>query len=344
MRIIHLNESHRKAWDEFVLTTPESGFMQSWAWSGFKELEKQNVRRIGVFDQEKLLAGAMVYYVPSSFGSSPLELPHGPVLPWKQRSLAAECMELIRSELGRIAREVKAPMIRIEPMIVGDLPGYLGALVRAPLDLIPTDTLVAAVFKNDQAILDSMSSKGRYNIRLALKKGVEVFSSGNEGDVDEFYALFELTCNRHHFQGESRGFFKNMMRHLGPSGMAKLYFSRYKGMILSSAIMITFGEKATYLYGGQSSFLPSVMANYALHWSMMTDAREMGCRAYDFYGIAPDNDPFHPYARFSQFKSRFGGTRVTTAGAHDIYLYEQLAELWVKNMRGMPELSKAPVC
>ena len=340
MVIIYLSESHRSDWDKLVLSTPESGFMQSWAWSEFKELEKQNVRRIGVFDQGKLLAGAMVYYVPSSFGSSPLELPHGPVLPWKQSIQAFECMKLIKSELEKIAREVRAPMIRLEPMIVGDLPEYFGTLVRSPLDLVPTDTLVVPISGSDETILDSMKPKGRYNIRLALKKGVEVFSSEKEEDVDDFYTLFELTFNRHDFQGEPRSFFKNMIRHLGPLGMAKIYFSRYKGMILSAAIMMVHGEKATYLYGGQSSFLPSVMANYALHWRMMTDARALGCRFYDFYGIAPDNEPFHPYARFSQFKSRFGGVKVMTVGAHDIYLYEQLAELWVKNTRGVEQLSK----
>jgi len=69
-----------------------------------------------------------------------------------------------------------------------------------------------------------------------------------------------------------------------------------------------------------------------MHWKIMQDAKEMGCRRYDFFGIAPLNDPNHAYARFSRFKSRFGGKIVTTIGAYDFYLYPQLAELWINRL------------
>lgn len=51
----------------------------------------------------------------------------------------------------------------------------------------------------------------------------------------------------------------------------------------------------------------------------------------DLYGIAPDDQPDHPYARFSQFKTRFGGRKVGLAGARDLYFYPQLARLWARS-------------
>ena len=73
------------------------------------------------------------------------------------------------------------------------------------------------------------------------------------------------------------------------------------------------------------------MASYAIHWQMMRDARDAGCQEYDFYGVAPEGQPFHPYAKFSKFKARFGGRKVNPAGAQDIFFYSQLAKMWVQS-------------
>ena len=332
MIIRYLSEKHKESWENLVRSTPESGFMQSWMWSNFKEAEGQKVLRIGIFDNDELIAGTIAYYVPSSLGASPLELPYGPVLPWGNEKKASACAQLLKQELAVVANDIGAPAARLEPFMVNRLPDYMGQTIRAPIDLIPTPTLMIPINESDEKILSNMAAKGRYNVRLALRKGVEVFHTDKESDVEDFYSLFELTFTRHNFQGEPRSFFENMMKYLGLSGMARMYFARYKGVLVSSSIAIFYGERATYLYGGSLPFLRSSMANYALHWKMIVDGRSKGCRFYDMYGIAPAGKPFHPYARFSEFKSRFGGSVVTTVGAHDIYFYPQLANMWIKSV------------
>ena len=331
MELKYLTGGDRAAWDGLVRGIPESGFMQSWAWSLFKETEGQTVIRLGVFEGKTLCAGAIVYYVPSMIGASALELPHGPVLPWQEPARAARAFSVIFRELEKIAQEIGAPMARIEPFMTEPLPAYLGKIIRSPLDLIPTPTLLVPVNGEDDEILGQMSSKGRYNIRLARKKGVEAYYSTGEEAVDDFYGLFELTFHRHDFSGETRSFFQNMLGALRSDHGIRVYFARYKGMLLASAIAVFWGKRATYLYGGNLPFLSSAMASYAIHWQMMKDARDAGCQEYDFYGIAPEGQPFHPYAKFSRFKARFGGRKVNTAGAHDIYFYSQLAKMWVRS-------------
>ena len=331
MQLEYLNSSHRLCWDDLVKKIPESGFMQTWAWSLFKETEGQKVLRLGVLDGKDLCAGAMVYYVPSMIGASALELPHGPVLPWQEPAKADKAFSIILRELEKIAQGVGAPMARIEPFMMTPIPTYIGKIVRAPLDLIPTPTLLAPVGGEDETILAQMTPKGRYNIKLAQKKGVEVGWSVDETALDDFYYLFELTFRKHNFSGEPRSFFQNMLQALKPDHGIRIYHARYKGMLLASAIAIFCGRRATYLYGGNLPFLSSAMASYAIHWQMMKDARDAGCLDYDFYGIAPEGQPFHPYAKFSQFKSRFGGRKVNTVGAHDIYFYSQLAKMWVQS-------------
>ncbi|MBF0571175.1 MAG: peptidoglycan bridge formation glycyltransferase FemA/FemB family protein [Candidatus Omnitrophica bacterium] len=327
-----MTDNDKPQWEDLVRSTPESGFMQSWAWSSFKELEGQTVLRLGVFSDDVLCAGTIVYYVLSSVGASALEMPYGPVLPWGKAEVASQAMDLIYKELEKISAETGAPLARIEPFIEGVLPSFMGKVIRAPLDLIPTPTLIIPIDKEDNDILAQMTAKGRYNIKLAQKKSVEVYYAIDEDAIEDFYYLFELTYHRHNFAGEPRSYFESMLRALKNDNMIRVYFSRYKGMLMGAAIAIFYGKRATFLYGGSTSFFSSVMAAYGLHWQMMKDARAVGCCEYDFFGIAPDGKPDHPYSRFSQFKFRFGGKKFVASGAHDMYFYSQLAKMWIKSI------------
>lgn len=338
MNLIRLTDAERNEWEAVSRSAAESGFMQSWAWSEFKRAEGQQVVRLGVYDAGRLIGGVIAYYVTSSLGPSPLEMPHGPVLPWNDPEKAERAMALIVDELAAVARATGATQARFEPLIEGPLPACVGhttRAIRAPVDLIPTPTVLVSLRGSREEILSSMTPKGRYNIGKAARNGVTVASSAAPEAVKGFYPLFELTFNRHDFPGEPAGFFAHLMEHLGPAGMARVYTASWRGIALSSAVAVFYGEKATYLYGGTSPFVPSSMASYALHWQIMQDAKAAGCATYDLYGIAPGDRPDHPYARFSQFKSRFGGRVVTTAGAHDIYFYPQLAARWAENLKAI---------
>jgi len=51
---------------------------------------------------------------------------------------------------------------------------------------------------------------------------------------------------------------------------------------------------------------------------MMQYAKKKGCKSYDFLGIAPENEPLHPYAGISEFKWKFGGERRIYASGKEI--------------------------
>ena len=332
MNIRDLTTKDRLAWETLVKSSPESGFMQSWAWSEFKAAQGQSVLRLGVFDEDLLAGGALVYSVESA--RAPLHMPHGPVLPWKEPLKAAQGLALLKARLAEVAAKTGAPLARIEPLLEGELPPCLAEFQRSPLDLVPTPSLLVDIAGSDEKILGAMQPKGRYNVRLALRKGVEVFSAGGPEGLNEFYGLFELTCARHGFNGEPPSFFEGLLGTLGPAGCARLYFARYKGMLLSAAVAVFYGGKATYLYGASSPFMRSSMAPCAMHWKIMRDARALGCGVYDLYGIAPEGQPEHAYSRFTPFKLKFGGRRALTCGGLDLYFYPQLARLLVDTISG----------
>jgi len=333
MELRYLNNSDKEAWEKLAQTSASGGFMQSWAWSRLKEGSGQKVLRLGLVHEGTLCGGAMVYTVESSLGASPLLMPHGPVLPWHQPDIARRGLLLLEQECAALAQKLNAPALRVEPVLPPDIAAkFFPSAKRAPIDLVPTPSLVVDIGRSDAEILAGMKQKGRYHIKQAMRRGVEIVYGASDDFVEEFYALLELTGVRHRFPVEAKEFFCRLMEYLGPAGMARVYLARYKGMATAAAIAIFYGANATYLYGASSPFLPKLMSNYLLHWRMMQDARQCGCRAYDFYGIAPEGKPFHPYARFTEFKKKFGGKVVANAGAHDIIFYGQLSELWLKQV------------
>ena len=326
MIIKDLSLSNKPAWESLVKASPASGFMQSWDWAGFKAAQGQSVARLGLFDGAELRGGAMVYSVASPY--APLLLPHGPVLPWHDEAATAEGAGLLRAKLEMISAATGSPLARFEPLLEGEAPACLGKLTRAPLDLVPTPTLLTDISGGDETILSHMTQKGRYNVKLALRKGVEVRAVESSGEnLRDFYSLFELTSMRQGFDGEPLSFFESLFGSLGPTGAARLYLAHYRGILAAGAVAMFYGGRATYLYGASSPFVRQAMAPYALHWQIMRDAREQGCAAYDFYGIAPEGAVAHAYSRFTQFKLRFGGRHSVTCGAQDLYFYPQLAAL-----------------
>ncbi|UBF25203.1 peptidoglycan bridge formation glycyltransferase FemA/FemB family protein [Kovacikia minuta CCNUW1] len=144
---------------------------------------------------------------------------------------------------------------------------------------------------------------------------------------------------RQRFFGEPYGFFINLCQTLFAANMAEIGLATWKGEVLSAILLIYWGtpyptpqsphptSRATYLYGGRSPHHPQVMASYGLHWAAMQRAKARGYHSYDFYGYT--RDPNHGYAKFSQFKRQFGGTPVTTIGAHDYFFYDRLADTLV---------------
>lgn len=333
MRLRELGPEHFKVWNGLAGANPASGFMQSWEWADFKEASGVTVRRLGLFDGEALAGGALVYSADSTLGVSPLAMPHGPVLPWDAPARAEEGFRLLRDGLAGISSETGSPLARFEPFLENP-PSWLAGLPRAPVDLVPTPTLLVPVAADEEAQLAGMTQKGRYNARLALRKGVEVVSSPDNSLTEDFHELFELTCCRHGFCGEPRGFFTGLLDALGPAGMARVYLASFQGMPAAAAVAVFFGSRATYLYGGTSPFLTRTMAAYALHLRILADARARGCQLYDMYGVAPEDQPGHAYARFSVFKARFGGRPARLSGARDLYFYPQLAKGFASRLEG----------
>ncbi len=184
----------------------------------------------------------------------------------------------------------------------------------------PTDSLHLDLTQSDPDLLKGMKRKGRYNIKLAHKKGVTCqtipASEVTDTQLSTFFQLMTATTDRDGFAGSPQAYYRWFLDSLAPH--AALFFAHAPdGTPIASAISTVACGKAIYYFGAStsdSSYRP-LMAPYALQWHMIQWAKSHHAQSYDFLGIAPDGQPHHPYAGISQFKWKFGGHRVTYAPA-----------------------------
>lgn len=256
-------------------------------------------------------------------------LPKGQVFPWADQVLTRELLALVLNEIQASNEQSPVMAVRIEPRIEGLIPPCLREFSRAPVDLVPRETLYIDLSLPEESLLAQMKEKGRYNIKLAQRNGITVSEDASAAVVDRFYAVIEEASQRDDFALEPQSYFKNLADNLLPNH-AKFLFSEHAGDTLGTLLLITYGKRATYLYGGISNTKRNLMGGYALQWEAMKLAKQAGCTVYDFYGYDRFRSPDHRYARFSQFKSQFGGKPVTLIGAHEYFFLDTLADTFIK--------------
>ncbi len=325
-------------WDHMVSASPYSGFMQSTAWLRFKRSEGYEVNQFGLFNMGKLGGGAALLSYPSSVSEGMLICADGPIVPWESTEHSRKALKMIIGEATALADRQGGLGLRIEPRISPPRPSVMRNWSRAPVDLNPAHSLVIDINQNEDELKRQMHPKGRYNIGVAIRHGVQVRRSTAMQDVKLFHQLFTDTAGRNGFFAEPYSFFLNLCAAHFPSGGAQIFFSEFQGETLASALVIRFGKRATFLYGGSSVEHRRVMPVYLLHWRIIQEMQADGYTEYDLYGFDPFGTSDHPYAGFSRFKKQLGGARFDSLGAYDLIFYDRLADRIVEKL-GSAEIS-----
>lgn len=335
------------AWETLVKASQTSGFMQSLVWAGFKQKQGLIPLHLGIFRDEKLIGGSIFYTARNNKQAGIMVAPDGPVLPWPKISFAdfaepEESLELVEEALHKLicvlesfARESGNIAVRIEPRIKAPGPVFLSPYGRAPVDLNPRETLYLNLQQEPAAILASMKSKARYNIGLAQRRGVDitVHTTAQPAVLSSFYRIMQEAANRDNFALESFSFFIDLAESLCSAGLGRFIFAEHEQEPLAAMFLVTYGERATFLYGGISNHKRNLMAGYALQWAAFQESIKAGCTEYDFYGFDPHQAPSNRYAKFSRFKRQFGGDVKRFIGAHDYYFTAGLADAVIKALR-----------
>jgi lipid II:glycine glycyltransferase (peptidoglycan interpeptide bridge formation enzyme) len=184
----------------------------------------------------------------------------------------------------------------------------------------PETTLILNINESDDKILAQMKRKGRYNINLAKKKGVHVTKATNEKDKTEFtrkfHSLLKETTKRDHFSAHSEDYYLKMLKHLKDS---YILLSEKDNEILAGLIAVKSNDSLIYYYGASSNSQRELMAPYLLQWEAIKLAKKLGCKHYDFLGIAPEGAAGdHPWKGITSFKKKFGGETISYQKAKEV--------------------------
>lgn len=310
-----------KELDYFVRAHSCGHFMQTSAWAQVKTL--WGWRGISVYRQNRIAASVGVLIRRLPLGFSLLYAPRGPICDRDNILVWYELMDALR----HLAKEQHAILIQMDPdepgsnstfrSIMGQL-GFIEKTDDAFGNIQPQCVFRLSLEGRTQAeIFQAFSPKTRYNIGLALRKGIMLREySGTDKIPDfiwhDFYSLMQATGLRDRFFIRDSGYFKKLMLALGTE--ARVYVAYLQETPIAGSIAVFCGSKAWYLYGASANEHRNVMPNYLLQWRMIQCALERGCDIYDFRGVPGNPKEGDPLYGLYRFKKGFRGTYTKFTG------------------------------
>ncbi|MDD3645831.1 MAG: peptidoglycan bridge formation glycyltransferase FemA/FemB family protein [Candidatus Gracilibacteria bacterium] len=165
-------------------------------------------------------------------------------------------------------------------------------------------TAIIDLTKSEEEILLDMKPKGRYNIRLAEKKGVEVKQVEKSDDnIKKFYDLMIETTSRDGFSGNNINYYSTFLSSIENS---KLLFAYKDEKVIAGGIFVFDKEVSIYYYGvstGDKDYR-NLMAPYLLQWEAIKYAKSIGSKLYDFLGVSTPGDTKSSLAGVTDFKMK----------------------------------------
>ncbi len=340
-RLIPIEQS--QIFDDFVAQHEKGHFLQTSSWGAVKKttgwiprlllLEEDGVPVGGIMILKRRiplpLLKRSIYYAP-----------RGPVVDVHDE---AKCRALFDG-VKRMAKADGAIFLKIDPDIPAADDAFRAILEKCGFrrndtgmdfeGVQPGFVFRMDITPDEEALLAAMQSKTRYNIRLAMRKGVTVRMAENKEDLKIFYKVLTETAERDQFLIRGYNYFESIWDQMTPTGYAKIFLVESpEGETIAGSLLMTIGDKAWYLYGASSNAHRNLMPNYLMQWEMIRWSREHACTMYDFRGVSGDiTDESNPLYGLYRFKKGFGGELTEFIGDWDCVYSSFFYRLWTQAM------------
>ena len=329
------NKSH---WENFVHQNKESTFLQSWNWGEFNKNTGEKIWRLGVFDNEELLAVALVIRVNARRGSF-LFVPQGPISKIKKsKNQNEKFWNKFFDYLKDLGVREKVGFVRISPLLENSEENLeifkQAGFKNAPIHMMhPELTWILDITKSEDEILKGMRKTHRNLTRRAVKDGVEIIKSTEEKYLKAFYDIHTETVKRHKFVPFAYEYIKNEIEAFRENDQIEIFSAIYDGKIISSAIVVYYGNQAFYHHGASSSEYMKIPSSYLNLFEAIKEAKTRGKEIFNFYGIV-ENKPKHPWSGLSKFKKGFGGYQKKLLHCQDLSLNQKyLLTYFIETLR-----------
>jgi lipid II:glycine glycyltransferase (peptidoglycan interpeptide bridge formation enzyme) len=295
--------------------------LQSWEWGEIREVtgirvvrfvetasNTQNVIAVYQMTLHKLpLLRAFVGYIPKSKLPSP------------------DLIKFLRS----FSRKNKVIFVKCEPHVVTkgeSLEQFLTQVRPSPHPLFTRWNQILDLTPSEDDLLSRMHHKTRYNIKLAIRRGVSVTIDQKPESYRIFEDLYFQTCKRQRYHGHTPLYHQAIWRKLGGSHdqrrlHAYIAIAWHSGQPLAAYELWRLKETMYYPYGGSSYDKRDMMAPNLLMWEAIRFAKAQKCVNFDFWGSLPPHfDTHHAFAGFTRFKMGYGTKFVEYLGSFDLVI------------------------
>lgn len=211
--------------DEFVKNSPQTNLLQSSDWAKIKD--NWGNERLGVYQDQKLVAVASILIQPLPLGFTMLYIPRGPIMDYQNSQLVAFMLQSIKT----YAKSKRAVFAKFDPSLFlrKGLIGQEAKDQEATLAIIQslkecgvewvgrTEDMGETIQPRFQANIykeyfteDQLSKSTKQAIRTARNKGVEVIFGGTEL-LDEFAALMKKTEARKGIHLRGKDYYEKLL-------------------------------------------------------------------------------------------------------------------------------------
>jgi len=306
---------NKEIWENFLLGCGEKTFLDSWNWGEFNKMMGNKIWRIGVFENSKLINLSLIIKITAKRGTF-LFLPH---------LVLSEGLQILVNYLKALSREEKADFIRISPVLKRNEENIkifknLG-FREAPIHIHPEVTWKLDITPFEEELLRQMRKTTRYLIRQAQKNTeIRIIKTNNFDDIEKFNNLYQTTVDRHHFIPFSLKYLKEEFSAFSPNNIISIFLGKYKDELVSSGIFIFWQGIGFYHHGASSLKYPKIPVSYLLLWEAIKEAKQRGCKEFNFWGLSPESQKNHPWYGLTLFKIGFGGYKKEYIKTQDLPL------------------------
>jgi lipid II:glycine glycyltransferase (peptidoglycan interpeptide bridge formation enzyme) len=283
-------------------------FLQSIAWEKFQQsLGHTTVRRSG--DGWSFLA-----VVERSGGITRLYCPYGPTVSSPQ--VLIDAIAALKEE----AMHFQAAFLRIQPTgILLDANDEKRYGLRAIAYSQPVATRVIDLTPPLEEIFAGMTQSKRNVCRNYKKKNLIYHVTKDPADIELLLTPLHDIASRNRISVHSDDYIRKQAQAMMPEH-ASLHYIELDGDVITASLLYEGEEVNYYAHSGTTAKHYKLQANTALIGELIVYSKNQGKKYLDLYGIAPTDDPKHPWAGVSNFKAEFGGSVVHYNATYDIPL------------------------
>jgi lipid II:glycine glycyltransferase (peptidoglycan interpeptide bridge formation enzyme) len=341
--------TNKEEWERYSSQVAHANILQSYAWGEFQKSLGRKVWFLAIEDQinenmshKKIVGLALAQLIPTKLRTH-IYLSNGPVFLTEDSKQRYEILNTLKAFLKDLGKANGVNFVRLDPLVEDNAANneilIRAGYVKAPTHVQAEHKWILDIQKDEESILSEMKKDTRYEVRKSMSSGLEIGHSTSPEDFDIFYNLFKLTLSRQKFVANPKEYLQKQYEVLSQNNVYRLYFVKYNNQVIASALIAFYGDTAFYLHASSLNDreINKLYAPHALIWQAIKDAKQSSIKYFDFWGIAPDDDPKHPWAGFTHFKKGFGGELFKTVRAYDIplsiiypiiYFMEKYREVW----------------